>query len=276
MKLNDSPITNRNANPVGLNRRASSPRAATDIRGNEGYGEFSVESTVAGVQFALARIFRVLAESRAEEREVSSVIVAVGEALTNAVEHGNAYADGKRVHVSYSMNESEVGITIEDDGEGFCVSCVADPARADRLHHPRGRGMLLMKKFASSIQYNQRGNRVTIRKSLRNSRTEDGPAVQEPANGAKHAQTLRSLTLPARTPISPPLRRGDTGVAPETAKVRESFIGLCVRAAAGATLLAGGLALIATLWLMPLGLLFAFLGTALFDPGGSTDSGSNA
>lgn len=56
----------------------------------------------------------------------------------------------------------------------------------------------------------------------------------------------------------------------EVREAPESIISICVRMVAGAMMLIGGLPLILTFWLMPLGLLLAFVGTALIGPGSST------
>ncbi len=55
-----------------------------------------------------------------------------------------------------------------------------------------------------------------------------------------------------------------------TSRTHESIFGICARIVMGATMVALGLLLILTFWLMPLGLLMAFVGTALIGPGRST------
>jgi len=264
MKLDHWPPTNGISDSTGRDRDAFAERAWGVYPSNSRFGEFSIESSMVGIHRALTRLFRLLAESRADEDDVSSVILAVGEALANAVEHGNGYADDKRVHVAYSVNNREVCLSVEDDGPGFCVSCATDPTRPENVFRSGGRGILLMKSHASSVKYNPKGNRVTIRKRWHTAPGNIEAQVETQDAPARHKATA---------PVRPAPRKSTDFPAPEQAarlagEVRHSFLGTCMRASAGAMMLAGGLALIATLWLMPFGLLMAFTGTALMGSSG--------
>jgi serine/threonine-protein kinase RsbW len=53
---------------------------------------------------------------------------------------------------------------VEDQGQGFDPTGVADPTTEEGVSRPCGRGLLLMRHYLSSVEYNRRGNAVTLSK----------------------------------------------------------------------------------------------------------------
>ncbi|HMU85509.1 MAG TPA: ATP-binding protein, partial [Leptospiraceae bacterium] len=110
--------------------------------------------------------------------------------VLNAVEHGNleidfdtktramaqgAYFDlllarqrdpayaGRKVKVDVSLNPNRVIFQVEDEGRGFdheSAKARADQANEERLEH--GRGIKMTLAIFDLVQYNTRGNRVTL------------------------------------------------------------------------------------------------------------------
>ena len=97
-------------------------------------------------------------------RDVFSIHLALEEALSNAIKHGNRSDPGKSVHIRCLLWPDRVWIEIADEGTGFCVSEVPDPTRPDRIEVPTGRGMMLMRSFMSRVEYNELGNQVVMEK----------------------------------------------------------------------------------------------------------------
>ena len=98
------------------------------------------------------------------EAEIFGVHLAVEEAITNAIVHGNKLDPGKRVHVACEVSPERVWIEIHDQGEGFDPAAVPDCTAADRLEVSSGRGVMLMKSFMTRIEYNSKGNGVVLEK----------------------------------------------------------------------------------------------------------------
>jgi len=96
------------------------------------------------------------------EQDVFAVRLALEEALVNAVRHGNVDDPAKIVCIRYFVNDSKVTIRIRDEGSGFNPRAVPDPVAPENLERPSGRGVLLIRKFMSSVRYNRRGNAVTL------------------------------------------------------------------------------------------------------------------
>lgn len=108
------------------------------------------------------RILQALEVREFPPRDVFGVRLALEEALVNAIKHGNEMNPDKQVRVACEVSEDEVRIEIEDEGEGFNPGEVADPTEDENLSCPGGRGIMLMRAFMNVIEYNPRGNRVTL------------------------------------------------------------------------------------------------------------------
>lgn len=86
------------------------------------------------------------------------------EALNNAVVHGCHGDPRKQVRCLLRLGERRLLIAVEHDGDGF--DWRAARARAAELSDCSGRGIEILRKYASHVRYNERGNAVAIVKRL--------------------------------------------------------------------------------------------------------------
>src|SRR5262249_1196480 len=118
--------------------------------------------------------------------------VALHEALTNAILHGNLElsselreADEKayhrlglerraqppsaerRVSVSPASSRGELTFVVRDDGLGFDPSQLPDPTDPANLGKVSGRGLLLIQTFMDRVAHNPKGNEITMMKRVR-------------------------------------------------------------------------------------------------------------
>jgi serine/threonine-protein kinase RsbW len=96
--------------------------------------------------------------------EAFGVHLAVEEALVNAIRHGNREDASKQVSVLCKISHDCLRIEIADEGPGFNPADVPDPTEDNNLEVPSGRGIMLMRSFMSSVEYNDAGNRVVMQK----------------------------------------------------------------------------------------------------------------
>ncbi len=96
--------------------------------------------------------------------DIFGVHLAMEEALVNAIMHGNRLDDSKHVAIRCCLSPHTVHIEISDEGEGFDPDALPDPTDPQRLHIPRGRGVMLMREFMSSVEFNAAGNKVVMEK----------------------------------------------------------------------------------------------------------------
>ena len=101
-----------------------------------------------------------------EQSDIFGVHLAAEEAIVNAILHGNQLDPEKSVRVACKVSPRHVRIRVTDEGPGFKPETVPDCTREDRLDMPGGRGLLLMRSFMTTIEYNDRGNSVLLEKDL--------------------------------------------------------------------------------------------------------------
>lgn len=88
--------------------------------------------------------------------------LAVEEAVRNAIVHGHRDLPGEPVELAWDVTEEQVRITVSDKGPGFDPAILPDPTLDENLRKPSGRGVMLMRSFMSSVEFNDAGNRVTM------------------------------------------------------------------------------------------------------------------
>jgi serine/threonine-protein kinase RsbW len=107
------------------------------------------------------------AELRAREiadRDIFSIVMALEEALINAMKHGNQLDPSKKVHVTYWLDATSFQVNIRDEGPGFDPADVPDPTDFDNVERPCGRGLLMMRYYMSVVSYNETGNAVFMQR----------------------------------------------------------------------------------------------------------------
>jgi serine/threonine-protein kinase RsbW len=120
------------------------------------------------------RLMRLIEGSRCVEGDESAVELALREALSNAVVHGNAMDAHKFVHVRCQCELGNgVSIIVADQGQGFDPNAVPDPLAVERLEAEHGRGIHLMKVAMDEVRFERGGTEVHMRKGPgRNPRSE--------------------------------------------------------------------------------------------------------
>lgn len=132
-----------------------------------------------------------------DERYVLHVSLALYEAITNAVDHGNLglsseliCADdpsgdpfgeyqaqraerlrdpelaARRVEISYRFIENGVAITVRDEGAGFDAASLPDPNAPENLVKPYGRGLWLIRSLMNEVYFDGGGTCITLVKRV--------------------------------------------------------------------------------------------------------------
>ncbi len=101
---------------------------------------------------------------------VFAIKLALEEAITNAIKHGNRNETDKRVMVCYSVKPERLIVMVRDEGQGFDLGSVPDPTSDENLERPNGRGIMLMHSYMNKVRFNQRGNEVWMLKEIRPAR----------------------------------------------------------------------------------------------------------
>ena len=134
-------------------------------------------------QMAIMRLF--------DESQLLRVGIALCEALTNAIHHGNLELDSewrqndeaeyfriaeerrqskpysdRRVRMVSTLSDQEVRFVIDDEGLGFKVDQIRDPTDEINMERMGGRGLLLIRSFMDQVTHNSTGNSIALIKNV--------------------------------------------------------------------------------------------------------------
>jgi serine/threonine-protein kinase RsbW len=102
-----------------------------------------------------------------DEGRSTQVAIAVVEAVTNAIMHGNRQDDSKLVRVRFACAPGEIRVVVHDEGPGFDVSCLSDPTDPERCMQCSGRGIYIMRQVMDSVEFDMSdGTTVTMTKGV--------------------------------------------------------------------------------------------------------------
>jgi serine/threonine-protein kinase RsbW len=87
------------------------------------------------------------------EDALFGIDLAVREAVTNAVLHGNRQDESAPVEVGMTGTEAALVVTVRDQGKGFDPTHVADPTAEENLRKASGRGILFMRTFMDEVAW---------------------------------------------------------------------------------------------------------------------------
>lgn len=90
-----------------------------------------------------------------DQEKMSGLLLAVTEATTNAIIHGNKNNKLKLVRIYVYVDGNTITIKIKDEGKGFDPSIVPDPTDPENLLKDSGRGLYLMRVYMDGLTYNQ-------------------------------------------------------------------------------------------------------------------------
>lgn len=97
-----------------------------------------------------------------------AVCLVLREGLSNSVRHAHQQDPDKIVNFSLEISGNELIMEIEDQGKGFDwkerLDVVDESFYDPMLEH--GRGMKIMDQYFCSIKYNEKGNKLTLKRSL--------------------------------------------------------------------------------------------------------------
>jgi serine/threonine-protein kinase RsbW len=91
-----------------------------------------------------------------------NILIALSEAVNNAIIHGNKNIVDKEALVEASLTDNLLIFTVTDQGVGFNFLNLPDPTLPENLEKPQGRGVFLMNHLSDGVVYQEPGNSVEI------------------------------------------------------------------------------------------------------------------
>lgn len=97
-----------------------------------------------------------------DEDLYGNIMIAVTEAVNNAIKHGNSNNSSKNVFLSLTLNDNLLKFVIKDEGTGFDHDNLPDPTAPENLEKPGGRGIFLMKHLSDEVEFIENGKTVEL------------------------------------------------------------------------------------------------------------------
>jgi serine/threonine-protein kinase RsbW len=107
-------------------------------------------------------IDKVCEDLSLNEDYYGNILIAVTEAVNNAIIHGNKSQAAKTVKVNAEKVNGHVVFSVLDEGEGFDFDNLPDPTAPENIEKPDGRGIFLMKNLSDEVSFDENGSKVSI------------------------------------------------------------------------------------------------------------------
>ncbi len=124
--------------------------------------KLELESTIDSLKEVEKLVDQVCTDYKVNEDFYGNILIAVTEAVNNAIIHGNKQSPNKTFSVVFNPKEDQIIFSVSDQGEGFDFNSLPDPTDPENLEKPNGRGVFLMKNLADKIEFEDSGRKVNI------------------------------------------------------------------------------------------------------------------
>ncbi len=91
-----------------------------------------------------------------------NIMIAVTEAVNNAIKHGNSGNSAKNVFLSLTLDDNLLKFIVKDEGPGFDYGNLPDPTSPENIEKPGGRGIFLMKHLSDQVEFLEGGKTVEL------------------------------------------------------------------------------------------------------------------
>ena len=115
-------------------------------------------SRIEAVAEAAAAVSDFMKSLGLSEDVAFGVDMAVREAITNAVVHGNKLDAAKVVELRLRNTPEAFEITVHDQGTGFNPNDVPDPTKEENILKASGRGIFFMRNFMDEVDWSVGAN----------------------------------------------------------------------------------------------------------------------
>ena len=126
--------------------------------------ELRLPSCVEAVDEAASAVAGLVRRSGISEEVAFGIDMAVREAITNAVVHGNKLDETKVVEIDVRSSPDSLEISVHDQGQGFNPETVSDPTKEENILKTSGRGIFFMRTFMDEVDWSiHPGGGTTVR-----------------------------------------------------------------------------------------------------------------
>jgi serine/threonine-protein kinase RsbW len=124
----------------------------------------SLPKNIARVETFLKRVQRAV---NLDEIQFHKVMVALTEAVNNAIVHGNRADPAKEVQILCDLTPEALHLRVLDQGGGFDPASVDSPLKEENLLRESGRGIFLMRTLMDKVSFSRHPDGMEVHLVLR-------------------------------------------------------------------------------------------------------------
>lgn len=126
-----------------------------------------LDSTNDSIALVEQLIDQLCLDFKIQDELIGNIIVAVTEAVNNAITHGNQLDKNKKVELSYTYTGNELHFKLTDQGNGFDPLSIPDPTDPANIDKPYGRGIFIMQNLADDVSFEDEGRTSILKFNLK-------------------------------------------------------------------------------------------------------------
>lgn len=124
--------------------------------------KIKIESTAENLRLVERLVEDVCEIYNVNEDNYGNILIAVTEAVNNAIYHGNKGNPKKSVQIGFENGNKKLTFMVSDEGAGFDYESLPDPTDPNNIDKINGRGVFLMKHLADKVEFNNNGKEVQL------------------------------------------------------------------------------------------------------------------
>jgi len=124
--------------------------------------KLSIASDLSNLSLVEGLVDKVCASLSIDEDLYGNILIAVTEAVNNAIIHGNKFSSDLQVLIDVLEDEQSFLFRITDFGSGFDFENLPDPTAPENIEKENGRGIFLIKNLSDNLEFSEDGKVATI------------------------------------------------------------------------------------------------------------------
>ena len=125
--------------------------------------QLKIASRIENVSIVENMVDEISEEYKIGTEVYGNILIAIVEAVTNCIIHGNKLDISKYVYINHGLKDKMLEFAIKDEGDGFDFNSVPDPTQPINVEKPHGRGVFLMMHLADELEFKEEGKVVVMR-----------------------------------------------------------------------------------------------------------------
>ena len=115
--------------------------------------QLTIPSTLEKIADVELYVDKVTQKMGFSEDERDNLAIAVSEAVTNAILHGNKKDRRKKVTIRFRLSADKVTVYVKDEGEGFDPGQLKNPLDPENILKETGRGIFILKSIMDEVDF---------------------------------------------------------------------------------------------------------------------------